>query len=280
MNQPLTVGMVQRRRHVPYDVHRLVELELLVALQPVPEGLSRDVRHDEVQDAAGFARVVERDDMRMVQLGRDLDFAQEPLGAKSGCDLGMQHFQGNLPIVLEVVRQEYRCHTTATELALDRVTVAKRGPQVFKKVRIGHWHRHSLRATIQTLVIETKSAAVITASWRQTATSPQTGSIVAIPARQLPPHQRLVFDPMRLVCIRTLPLLQVFDVSLVVPLEPDHLRVSLEREHVRRNTVEEPSIVRDHDGAAWKIEQRILESAKSVDIEIIRRLIQQENVPA
>src|SRR6185312_10273238 len=63
-------------------------------------------------------------------------------------------------------------------------------------------------------------------------------------------NQAAVLDAVRLVRVRALPPLQVFDVFLVVPFVPHHLAVALEREHVRRDAVEEPAVVRDDHRAA------------------------------
>ena len=60
----------------------------------------------------------------------------------------------------------------------------------------------------------------------------------------LGPNELLVRHPVRLIGVRTFPLLEVLDVRLVVPLVPDHLAVPLEREDVRRDAIEEPAIVR------------------------------------
>ncbi len=63
-------------------------------------------------------------------------------------------------------------------------------------------------------------------------------------------HERLVPNPVRLIRISALPLLQILDIRLVVPLEPDDLGIPFERQNVRRNTVEKPPIVRDHNRAS------------------------------
>ena len=63
-------------------------------------------------------------------------------------------------------------------------------------------------------------------------------------------------------------------------LEPRRLRVALEREDVRRDAVEEPAIVGDHDRAAGEVEQRVFERAQRVDVEIVRRLVEQQHVAA
>src|SRR5262245_26197562 len=48
-------------------------------------------------------------------------------------------------------------------------------------------------------------------------------------------------------------------IALEVALEPGDLAVALEREDVRRDAIEEPPIVADHDGAARERQQRVLE---------------------
>ena len=74
--------------------------------------------------------------------------------------------------------------------------------------------------------------------------------------------------------------LEVRDVLLVVALEPHHLRVALEGEDVRRDAVEEPAIVRDHHGAAGKAQQRLLQRAQRLDVQIVGGLIEQQHVAA
>ena len=64
----------------------------------------------------------------------------------------------------------------------------------------------------------------------------------------------------------------------VVALEPDHLAVAFEGEDVRGDAVEEPAVVADDRRAAGKFEQRLLERAQRVDIEIVGRLVQQDDV--
>ena len=63
-------------------------------------------------------------------------------------------------------------------------------------------------------------------------------------------------------------------------LEPGRLRVALEGEDVRRDPVEEPAVVGDHDGAAGEVDERILERAERVDVEVVRRLVEEEHVAA
>src|SRR5690242_18374418 len=80
------------------------------------------------------------------------------------------------------------------------------------------------------------------------------------------PDEFPVLDSVWLVSVRTLSTLQVLDVTLVVAFVPDRLAVALECQDVRRNTVEEPPVVRDDDGAAGKVEERYFKRAQRVDV--------------
>jgi hypothetical protein len=53
----------------------------------------------------------------MVQLGRDADFAEKPLGADSCAEVGTQHLQRHVTIVLEIARQVDRRHAATTDLS-------------------------------------------------------------------------------------------------------------------------------------------------------------------
>ena len=77
----------------------------------------------------------------MLQPGGDLDFPQEPVGAHGGGELGVQHFDGDRPAVLQVLREEHRRHAAAAQLALDGVAVRERVAQNGKQV--GHRTRRS-----------------------------------------------------------------------------------------------------------------------------------------
>ena len=69
-------------------------------------------------------------------------------------------------------------------------------------------------------------------------------------------------------------------VLLEVALEPFDVAVALERQDVGRDAVEEPAIVRDHHDAAGESEQGILERAQRVDVEVVGRLVEQQQVAA
>jgi len=94
-------------------------------------------------------------------------------------------------------------------------------------------------------------------------------------SRQLP-----VLNPMRLVGGGAEALVAVGFVFGIVSLKPRDLAVAFEREDVRRDAIEEPTVMANHYGAAGKILQRLFERAHRVDVQIIRRLVQQQNICA
>ncbi len=88
MDDATAVGVVQRGRHVPPDLHRLFHRELLFPDQEVAKGLAFHERHDEVEERmaaigpVGPARVVQGEDVGVLEPRGNLDLTQEPLGAE------------------------------------------------------------------------------------------------------------------------------------------------------------------------------------------------------
>ena len=93
--------------------------------QPLAQRLALDERHHVEEEPIGVARVEQRQDVRMLQLGGGLDLGEEALGAEHGRELGVQHLDGDLAVVLEVLREIDRRHAARAELALDRVAIGK-----------------------------------------------------------------------------------------------------------------------------------------------------------
>ena len=61
----------------------------------------------------------------MLQLRRQLDLAEESIGTERGREVGPQHLDRDLPMVLEVLREIHRPHAAASQLPLQAVAVAK-----------------------------------------------------------------------------------------------------------------------------------------------------------
>ena len=72
----------------------------------------------------------------MLQVGGDANFAEESLVSQYLRQLGMNHLDGDMPIMLQVLGQPDGRHAAATELSLDPVVAGKRGLEPGKNV--GH----------------------------------------------------------------------------------------------------------------------------------------------
>src|SRR5262245_45938797 len=83
---------------------------------------------------------------------------------------------------------------------------------------------------------------------------------------------------MRSVRLGTKPTLPIRFVVLIIPLEPDDTAVAFERQHVRRDAIEKPPVVADDDGAASVVEKRLFKGTKRVDIEVVGRLVEQQQI--
>ncbi len=73
----------------------------------------------------------------MAQRGDGVDLGEEAVGADGGGELGAEHLDGDIAIVLEVVREIDRGHAALTELALDPVAVGQCRREVIQHGHFG-----------------------------------------------------------------------------------------------------------------------------------------------
>src|SRR6266571_5627404 len=92
--------------------------------------------------------------------------------------------------------------------------------------------------------------------------------------------KRAVLDAVRLIGFRAEALLPVGFVIAEVAFEPPRFGVPFERQHVRRDAIEEPPVVTDHHDASREGKQAFFEGPERVDVEIIGGLVEQEDVAA
>src|SRR4029079_13207771 len=95
--------------------------------------LALDVGHDVVEKPVRFARVEQRQNVRMLQRRRRLDLDDESLGAQHGREFGLQGLDRDLALVLEVVREIDGRHAARTQLALDPVPVGECGAKADRR---------------------------------------------------------------------------------------------------------------------------------------------------
>ena len=98
-------------------------------VEPVAQRLPFHKRHDVVEEAVGFSRVDETEDVGVLEMRSDLDLFQEPIGADDGRQLSAQFLEGDLPIVAYVVCEVDRRHAARAEQALDAIAAGEGGTE-------------------------------------------------------------------------------------------------------------------------------------------------------
>ena len=79
----------------------------------------------------------------MLELGGDLDLAEEPVGPDRGGKLRAEDLDGDLTVVTDVVREVYGGHATFADQTLDGIALFERGTQQFE--HIGHRSASNMR---------------------------------------------------------------------------------------------------------------------------------------
>ncbi len=91
--------------------------------------------HHVVEDTAGLARVDQRQNVRVIQPGDDLDLLQKPTRPNRPRQIGAEHLDSNETIVLHVSRLVHRGHPAVSEDTLDVVMLAEGGDQGLRNLR-------------------------------------------------------------------------------------------------------------------------------------------------
>ena len=81
MDDPARMCVRQGVTDVAEDEHYLFRCQRTVARQSLAQREPRFIWHHVVQGAVGLSRIVERDDVRMLQLRHDLDLAEKSIRA-------------------------------------------------------------------------------------------------------------------------------------------------------------------------------------------------------
>ena len=84
-----------------------------------------DERHHVVQQSTRLAGIVQREDVRVRQLTRDLNLSLETLGAERSGKVRVKHLDRHVAIHPHVTCGENRRHAAPTYLAIDIVAIAK-----------------------------------------------------------------------------------------------------------------------------------------------------------
>ena len=136
MDHAVPVRRVEAIRDLARDAHRLVDGQLPVPLQPLAERLARHVGHDVIQPTADLARVEQRQDVGMAELGGELDLAQKAVRPQCLPERGLQHLDRYQAIVLQVTGAVDGCHPAFAYLLFNRVATAQGGGEAVPLVYV------------------------------------------------------------------------------------------------------------------------------------------------
>jgi hypothetical protein len=103
MDRAVAVRVTQRRGDFAGDPQGVVERELALPVQPGAQRLALDVGHDVEQEPVRLARVVERQDVGMIEMGRELDLTEKALGPQRSGDLGIEDLDRDRAAVAQVL---------------------------------------------------------------------------------------------------------------------------------------------------------------------------------
>jgi hypothetical protein len=126
------VGIALRVGHLATDLECIAHRQLAFSAESLAQGLSLDIGHDIVEKPVGLVRVVQRQDVRMVEAGRDLNLVQKPSGSHCLGQLGKEHLDRYRALILEIVGQEYLRHPALPQLTLELVAGGKRFAEAFE----------------------------------------------------------------------------------------------------------------------------------------------------
>src|SRR6185437_13481394 len=130
------VRVVEGTGERPDHVDRLVDGQGTLALEPAAQRSALHQGHDVVEVAADRSRIEERQDVRVLELSGDSDFAEEPVGADDRADFGAEYLDRDLPVVLEVGGEVHHRHAALADLAVELVAAGEAVLEIVEEV--GH----------------------------------------------------------------------------------------------------------------------------------------------
>ena len=135
VHDPLPVRVVEGVGRLAREPERACQGKPAVASEMVAKGAALDIRGDIVEKAVRLARVVERQQMRMVQPGHDPDLAQEALGAEHLGESRLQDLERDDAVVPQVAGEIDHGHAAVADLTIDGVPARERGPEAVDQIQ-------------------------------------------------------------------------------------------------------------------------------------------------
>ena len=113
MHNAAIVGEAKSTSDIEGDPRNLFDGQAPVSAQDLGKALALDVLHHDVIRTEFFAPVVDRDDVRVVQICRCLGLAAEPFNERRvGGIFRKKHLDGNRPAQQLIARKKHISHAT------------------------------------------------------------------------------------------------------------------------------------------------------------------------
>ena len=127
VHDALLVRVLERIGDLARDPERVLDRELLLTVQSVAQRLPVHEGHHIEQEPARLSRVVQRQDVRVLQVCGRPDLGEKAFATQRGGEVRMEDLHRHAALVLEVQRQVDGRHPATAELALDAVAVDECG---------------------------------------------------------------------------------------------------------------------------------------------------------
>ncbi len=125
MDDALLVGVGNRVPGLTHDRARGFDGHLPIAVHPDPERLAFHEGHDVVEQGLDVARVMEREDVGVLETRHQPDLADESYLSGFRGRVGVEDLDRDATLVLEVAREIYGSESTLADLALELVAPAE-----------------------------------------------------------------------------------------------------------------------------------------------------------
>jgi hypothetical protein len=129
MDEVSLVCIAQRVGDFTKYPHRGVGRKGTVPGDPPGQGFSFDEGHHVVEEPVRLTRVVDGQNVWVLQPGGDLDLAREALWPHRGGEFRAKDLDRDLTVMLEILREIHRGHPAGTEFAIDPIAVGQGGGQ-------------------------------------------------------------------------------------------------------------------------------------------------------
>ncbi len=115
MNNARLMRRVERRRHLPDDVHRFTQIQPAID-QPLAQRDAVNKFHGDEMNLPGLADLINCDDVRMIERGGGAGFAPEALQAHGVLsELRRQQLERDVAFELLIARQPDLAHPARAE---------------------------------------------------------------------------------------------------------------------------------------------------------------------